>query len=211
MLGTGDVVDAGFAAVVLTIDGRFAPGLHHLTVAQCPQPLAQIDGLALEHVESSGDDVRPSAAQMPTIDAALSAAAVPSSAAAHDSFRLDVRGVDHVVVLADDVEATCAMIARDSGAQLRRMKQGERGTQGFHRWGSVILEVVERRLVDPDAPRGASSYWGFVLTVNNLDEAIAHVGPDVLGAARPAVQPERRIATVRRAANLGVPLALMTP
>jgi hypothetical protein len=25
------------------------------------------------------------------------------------------------------------------------------------------------------------------------------------------VQPERRIATVRRAANLGVPLALMTP
>ncbi|NCY09571.1 MAG: hypothetical protein EBX38_04180, partial [Actinobacteria bacterium] len=73
---------------MLTIDGRLAPGLHHLTVAQCPQPLAQIDGLALEHVESSGDDVRPSAAQMPTIDAALSAAAVPSSAAAHDSFRL---------------------------------------------------------------------------------------------------------------------------
>lgn len=205
MLGTGDVVDAGFAAVVLTIDGRLAPGLHHLTVAQCPQPLAQIDGLALEHVELGG------ASSMPTIDAALSAAAVPSSAAAHDSFRLDVRGVDHVVVLADDVEATCAMIARDSGAQLRRMKQGERGTQGFHRWGSVILEVVERRLVDPDAPRGVSSYWGFVLTVNNLDEAIAHVGPDVLGAARPAVQPERRIATVRRAANLGVPLALMTP
>ena len=198
VLGSADAVEGEFAAVILTIDNRLASGLHHLTVAQCPQPLAQIDGLALEHVESSGDSVLPSAAQ---------SSAPPSD----DDFRLSVRSVDHVVVLADDVATTCAVIARDSGAQLRRMKQGDRGTQGFHRWGSVILEVVERRLVDPDAPRGASSYWGFVLTVENLDEAIAHLGPDVLGAARPAVQPERRIATVRRAANLGVPLALMTP
>ena len=193
VLGRDHAVDGEFAPVILTIDARLTSGLHHLTVAQCPQPLAQIDGLALEHVESSGDGVRSSAT------------------ASDNNFRLIVRGVDHVVVLADDVATTCAVIARDSGAQLRRMKQGDRGTQGFHRWGSVILEVVERRLVDPDAPRGASSYWGFVLTVDNLDEAIAHLGPDVLGAARPAVQSERRIATVRRAANLGVPLALMTP
>ena len=198
VLGSADAVEGEFAAVILTIDNRLASGLHHLTVEQCPQPLAQIDGLALEHVESSGDSVLPSAAR---------SSASPSD----DDFRLSVRGVDHVVVLADDVATTCAVIARDSGAQLRRMKQGDRGTQGFHRWGSVILEVVERRLVDPDAPRGASSYWGFVLTVDNLDEAIAHLGPDVLGDARHAVQPERRIATVRRAANLGVPLALMTP
>jgi hypothetical protein len=204
VLGPTDAVDGGFAPVVLTIDDRLAAGLQHLTVAECPQPLAQIDGLALEHVESSGDGVRPSAA--PTLSVVRSGAA-----ASDDDFRLSVRGVDHVVVLADDVATTCAVIARHSGAQLRRMKEGDRGTQGFHRWGSVILEVVERRLVDPDAPRGASSYWGFVLTVDNLDEAIAHLGPDVLGAARPAVQPERRIATVRRAANLGVPLALMTP
>lgn len=198
VLGPADSVDEGFAAVVLTVDARLAPGVHHLTVAECPQPLAQIDGLALKHVG-------PSAA--PSSSAAPSLSAQPSG----DDFRLIVRGVDHVVVLADDVATTCAVIARHSGAQLRRMKQGDRGTQGFHRWGSVILEVVERRLVDPDAPHGASSYWGFVLTVDNLDEAIAHLGPDVLGAARPAVQPERRIATVRRAAGVGVPLALMTP
>jgi len=204
VLGPADALEDGFAPVILTIDARLASGLHHLTVAQCPQPLAQIDGLALEHVESSGDGVRSSATPTPST-------ARSSASPSDDDFRLSVRGVDHVVVLADDVATTCAVIERDSGAQLRRMKQGDRGTQGFHRWGSVILEVVERRLVDPDAPRGASSYWGFVLTVENLDEAIAHLGPDVLGAARPAVQPERRIATVRRAANLGVPLALMTP
>lgn len=199
VLGPADSVDEGVAAVVLTVDARLAPGVHHLTVAECPQPLAQIDGLALKLVESSDDaTLSPSAAR---------SSAQPSG----DDFRLIVRGVDHVVVLADDVATTCAVIARHSGAQLRRMKQGDRGTQGFHRWGSVILEVVERRLVDPDAPSGASSYWGFVLTVDNLDEAIAHLGPDVLGAARPAVQPERRIATVRRAAGVGVPLALMTP
>ncbi|MFM7962382.1 MAG: hypothetical protein ACKPBF_00195, partial [Actinomycetota bacterium] len=55
-----------------------------------------------------------------------------------------------------------------------------------------------------------ATYWGFVVTVADLDAAIAHLGPDVIGAAKPAVQPGRRIATVRSGAGLGVPLALMS-
>ena len=83
-------------------------------------------------------------------------------------------------------------------------------SQGFHRLGSVILEVVERRLVDPDQRTGRATYWGLVVVVEDLEAAVAHLGPDVIGAAKPAVQPGRRIATVRSGAGLGVPLALMS-
>ena len=127
-----------------------------------------------------------------------------------NDFRLAVTGVDHVVVLADDVRATCAEIERVSGSLLTRVKESDRGVQGFHRFGSVILEVVERRLVDPGQNSANAAYWGFVVTVDDLDAAVAHLGPDVLGAAKPAVQPGRRIATVRSSAGLGVPLALMS-
>jgi hypothetical protein len=119
-------------------------------------------------------------------------------------------GVDHVVVLADDVRATCAEIERASGAALKRVRESERGVQGFHRLGSVILEVVERRLVDPHQRAAHATYWGLVVVVDDIDAAVAHLGPDVIGAAKPAVQPGRRIATVRPGAGLGVPLALMS-
>jgi len=135
-------------------------------------------------------------------------------------FQLEVVGVDHVVVLADDVRATCAEIERASGAPLKRVKEGERGTQGFHRLGSVILEVVERRLVEPRSvesplvePGGQPSdatYWGFVIVVADIDAAAQHLGPDVIGTPKGAVQDGRRIATVRSGAGLGVPLALMS-
>jgi hypothetical protein len=49
-----------------------------------------------------------------------------------------------------------------------------------------------------------------VVVVDQLDEAAAHLGPDVIGAPKSAVQPGRRIATVRSGAGLGVPLALMS-
>jgi hypothetical protein len=44
------------------------------------------------------------------------------------------------------------------------------------------------------------------LVVADVDVPRPHVGP-----AKDAVQPGRRIATVRREAGLGVPVALMTP
>ncbi|MFM7307042.1 MAG: hypothetical protein ACKO2Q_03545, partial [Actinomycetota bacterium] len=66
------------------------------------------------------------------------------------------------------------------------------------------------RQADHDHHAAHATYWGFVVTVADLDAAIAHLGPDVIGAAKPAVQPGRRIATVRSGAGLGVPLALMS-
>ncbi|MFM7898541.1 MAG: hypothetical protein ACKO97_06190 [Actinomycetota bacterium] len=190
----------------LHIDASRAPGLQHLELIGVEGRPANLAGLPVVHVDD---------APMVTRETARGATPLPVSQQC--SFTLDVTGVDHVVVAADDVRATCAEIALHSGAALKRVKEGERGVQGFHRFGSVILEVVERRLVDPssrqadhDYHAAHATYWGFVVTVADLDAAIAHLGPDVIGAAKPAVQPGRHIATVRSGAGLGVPLALMS-
>ncbi|MFM8957890.1 MAG: hypothetical protein ACKOJH_10850 [Actinomycetota bacterium] len=190
----------------LHIDASLAPGLQHLELIGVEGRPANLAGLPVVHVDDA-----------PIVTRETARGATPSPKLQQRGFILDVTGVDHVVVATDDVRATCAEIALRSGAALKRVKEGERGVQGFHRFGSVILEVVERRLVDPssrqadhDHHAAHATYWGFVVTVADLDAAIAHLGPDVIGAAKPAVQPGRRIATVRSGAGLGVPLALMS-
>lgn len=179
--------------VTLKIDPSLATGLQRLEVVGWAHPDAAVDGLPIAHVEEPDDRGHP--------DGACGAESA--------NFTLEVVGVDHVVMLADDVRAACSSIERTSGSPLKRVKEGDRGTQGFFRMGSVILEVVERRLLDAET-RASNRLWGFVVTVGNLDQAVAHLGPDVVGSPRQAVQPDRRIATVRRAVGLGVPLALMT-
>lgn len=177
--------------VRLIIDESLPVGLHHLDLVGCPTRASHIAGLPVVHID----------------DAPATTQSTPS---AGTQFALRIVGVDHVVVLADDVRATCSEIAQQSGAPLKRVKEGERGVQGFHRWGSVILEVVERRLVAPNDSATTASYWGLVVVVDQIDEVATHLGPDVIGAPKPAVQPGRRIATVRSGAGLGVPLALMS-
>lgn len=190
---------SALGAVQLCVNPALPPGLARLVVGERPHTTDHIAGLPVEYELAAG--ARPTTAS--TRD--------ESSLTRADAFALRVVGVDHVVVAADDVLATCNAIEAESGSPLRRVKEGERGTQGFFRWGEVILEVVERRLVQPSTPTPRPpSYWGFVLTVENLDDAVAYLGPDVLGAAKPAVQAGRRIATFRSGVGLGVPLALMS-
>ena len=208
--------------VTLKIDPALPVGIRHLELADCVAKPKDIAGLPVVHVDGESHP-QTSAPQVLSGE-------VRSYESQESRFVLDVVGVDHVVVLADDVRATCAEIERVSGAPLKRVKEGERGTQGFHRLGSVILEVVERRLVEPKgaeslpteprkaglrltAPSGRPSdatYWGFVIVVADIDAAAQHLGPDVIGMPKHAVQEGRRIATVRSGAGLGVPLALMS-
>ena len=178
--------------VRLNINESLSVGLHHLDLVGCPTRASHIAGLPVVHVD----------------DAQVVETVAPSNASSQ--FVLHIVGVDHVVVLADDVRATCSEIAEQSGAPLKRVKEGDRGVQGFHRWGSVILEVVERRLVAPSDSATTAAYWGLVVVVDQINEVATHLGPDVIGAPKPAVQPGRRIATVRSGAGLGVPLALMS-
>ena len=114
-------------------------------------------------------------------------------------------GVDHVVWRTNDLDATCDDITRLTGAPRKRVRDAGNGvTQGFHRAGSVIIEVVAG-----GAPVEVPALWGFVVNVADLNAVCNHVGPDVMGQPKNAVQQGRRIATARAMAGLGVPFALM--
>jgi hypothetical protein len=114
-------------------------------------------------------------------------------------------GVDHVVLRTNDLDETSAEVARLTGAPRKRVRDAGNGvTQGFHRVGSVVVEVVAG-----GAQVEKTALWGFVVNVADLDAVCNHVGPDVVGQPKNAVQPGRRIATARTTAGLGVPFALM--
>jgi hypothetical protein len=117
--------------------------------------------------------------------------------------------IDHVVVLTPDLERTTAALAR-FGVERRREREVETNDgllrQGFFRFGEVILEVVEHARIDP----GPARFWGITFAVADLD-ACAELLGDSLGSIREAVQPGRRIATVRGSAGLGLPVALISP
>jgi hypothetical protein len=116
-------------------------------------------------------------------------------------------GLDHVVVTTDSLERTCGSIEAATGSALRRVREVGQMRQGFHRMGGLIVEVVERA----GLPEGPASFWGLVINVEDLDATVTLLGADVIGAARPTVQPGRSIATVTESAGLGLPVALMTP
>lgn len=165
---------------ILRLDNAREPGISSWTLSGCIGD-GDIDGIPTTH----GD-----MASMPQPDSAI----------------MDILGVDHVVVMSNDLERTSAAFSRVTGEPLKRIREAGDGVrQGFHRLGSVIIEIVEQKRVE------RTMLWGFVLTVNNLDDVARHVGPDVLSPPRDAVQPGRRIAAFRGGVGLGVAVALMTP
>jgi hypothetical protein len=118
-------------------------------------------------------------------------------------------GLDHVVVLTGSLERTSTAIEAATGAPLKRVRELDQMRQGFHRLGGggLIVEIVERpELID----HSASMFWGFVANVADLDATVEMIGPEMIGPAKPAVQAGRRIATIRRDARIGVPLAFMS-
>jgi hypothetical protein len=117
-------------------------------------------------------------------------------------------GLDHVVVLTSDLERTSEAITAATGCELKRIREVGTMRQGFHRVGrgGLIVELVER----PDLPDGPASFWGLVLIVDDLDAACELIGADRISPPKDAVQPGRRIATVRGDVGLGLPVALMS-
>jgi hypothetical protein len=102
--------------------------------------------------------------------------------------------LDHVVALTDDLDRTLRALEA-AGLELRRRD----GAMAFLRLGELILEVVQPDVAEP-------GFWGMVVVVPDLDA----LGP-LVGEPTDAVQPGRRIATVRRDAGLRTALAFMTP
>jgi hypothetical protein len=124
-----------------------------------------------------------------------------------------VVSIDHVVAFTSDRARTVAALER-AGLDLRRLRDeptpGGGGQQAFFRLGEVILEVIEYA-PESDHPEDAPArFWGLALGVESLDPLAELLG-ERLSEPRDAVQPGRKIATLRRSAGLAVPLAFMTP
>jgi hypothetical protein len=110
--------------------------------------------------------------------------------------------IDHIVALTPDLDRTIASL-RTAGLDHRRTRDaGDGRRQAFFVVGPCLLELG-------GPADGGVRFWGLTIVVDNLDAAARRLG-DRLGAVKDAVQPGRRIATVRREAGLTVPLALMT-
>lgn len=166
------------------VDG--APGIQGWALSGIDPAIDDIDGLATTVIEAS-----------------------PPTIAEHANGAVEL---DHVVVLTGSLDRTSGAIADATGAPLKRVRELADSRQGFHRIGrgGVIVEVVERREVGDDP----ASFWGVVINVSDLDAAVDAAvdgaGRELIGTAKDAVQPGRRIATVRSEAGLGLPVAMMS-
>ena len=134
----------------------------------------------------------------------------PANGAAHPN---GVVAIDHVVAFSPDLDRTIAAL-REAGLDFRRLREEPTPAgaprQAFFRMGEVILEVIQapagsRLLADPDGP---ARLWGISFLVEDLDRTATTLH-GLLGEARDAAQPGRRIATARREAGLGLAVAFM--
>lgn len=121
-----------------------------------------------------------------------------------------VTGIDHVVLLTPDLARTVAALGA-AGVAPRRERDarmaGRAIRQVFFRLGEVIVEVVGSPDVADDGP---STLWGITYVVADLDATAARYG-DRTGPVKDAVQPGRRITTLRHEAfGMSVRTALIS-
>jgi hypothetical protein len=143
----------------------------------------------------------------------LSTRPLPDAAPAHDN---GVFAIDHVVAVSPDLDRSVAVLQL-AGLELRRVREQPTPAgaprQAFFRLGAEILELVQEpeEVIERHGGRERPAVlWGLALLSEDLERTAEQLAPHV-GEVRDAVQPGRRIATVRRSAGVGVPLALMSP
>ncbi len=124
--------------------------------------------------------------------------------------------IDHVVAMSPDLDRSVVAL-QAAGLDLRRIREQPTPAgaprQAFFRLGEVILELVQEpaQIVTarPDGASGPARFWGLALLSEGLEQTVARLG-EHSSEIRAAVQPGRRIATLRRSAGLAVPVALMS-
>jgi hypothetical protein len=127
-----------------------------------------------------------------------------------------VLSIDHVVAVSPELDRTVGALEA-AGLSLRRIREQPTPAgaprQAFFRLGAEILEVIQEpdRIVAQAGGRDRPArLWGLALIAPDLARTVELLAPHA-SAPHGAVQPGRRIATVRRSAELAVPIALMTP
>ncbi len=120
--------------------------------------------------------------------------------------------LDHVVVVTPRLDRSIAVF-ESRGLEVRRVRHtdqyGPAFRQVFFRGGETIIEMIgpDEPPADDDRP---AHFYGLAFTVADLDAAAAVLG-DGLGRVKDAVQPGRRIATLRHDQyDISVPIAMMS-
>lgn len=179
----------------------------------------QLGGVRLRLVgEGAGDGILGwslrgiTALELDGLPTSRSDAPVPDAAAEHPN---GVVCIDHVVVFSPQLDRTVDAL-QAAGLDLRRIREEPSPAgaprQAFFRLGPEILEVIQipqRNLEAAGGAAGPARLWGLALIVSDLDGTVTRLAGHI-SAPRDAVQPGRRIATLRRSAGLAVPVALMT-
>lgn len=186
---TDGVVRIGAVAVRLADPGE-GRGIRGWSFTDLPGEPTDLDGLPLVPPVASSDG--------------------PAAAAAdHPNGALQI---DHVVVLTPDLDRTLG--AFDAvGLAARAVRESDTYglpmRQAFLRSGEVVLEVVGP--IEPSGDDGPVTFFGLAHTVADLDATAAQLG-GALGRTKDAVQPGRRIATLRhRDVGMSVATAFMSP
>ncbi|MDR3660529.1 MAG: glyoxalase [Mycobacterium sp.] len=122
-----------------------------------------------------------------------------------------VIAIDHVVLLSPDLDRTVASLTA-LGVDPRRERDGELGgrpiRQIFFRLGAVIVEVVGQPGAQGEGP---STLWGLTYVVSDIDATAAYFGERTT-PVKPAVQPGRRITTLRHHEfGMSVRTAMISP
>jgi hypothetical protein len=142
----------------------------------------------------------------------LSRTPAPAVSPAHPN---GVLAIDHVVAMSPALDRSVRAL-QAAGLDLRLVREQPTPAgaprQAFFRLGAEVLEVVQEPRDSVESDEGIARparLWGLALSVEDLDRAVRDLGPRV-SEIRPAVQPGRRIATLRRSAGLAIPVALMS-
>jgi hypothetical protein len=168
---------------------------------------SELDGLPTTAVTAPRDGAGATPAR------AASLAPVKTPAPAHPNGE---SAIDHVVAFSPQLDRSVRSL-KDAGLDLRRVREQPTPAgaprQAFFRLGEAILELVQipeselGRAGGEDAP---ARFWGLALLSDEI-ERTAHALGEHVSEVRPAIQPGRRIATLKRTAGLAVPVALMSP
>jgi len=121
--------------------------------------------------------------------------------------------IDHLVISSPDVDRTVAALNAAGLATLRtrhidREQYGFKARQTFFRLGEVLLELIGANEPQGDGP---AAFFGLAYTVTDID-ALPGLYGERLGNVKDAVQPGRRITTLRhKEFGMSVATAFMSP